>query len=137
MGRLTAFVLFELLCDLPVQKLALDELIMQVALVLIHCLQVMAQVRHDFLMVFVHFVQLEGLVAEPISFPLQVHESTISLRLDPLSIRLLFQVSHVPLNDVHLLFEGLQEVIFMLFNFSLDELSSVLCQSKTDDKVSK
>ena len=99
---------------------------MQVALVLIHSLQVVAQVRHDFLMVFVHLVQLEGLAAEPVSFPLQVHESAVSLRLDPLSICLLLQVSHVPLNDVHLLFEGLQEVIFMLFNFSLDELASVL-----------
>ena len=97
----------------------------------------MLQLRHDLLMVLVHFIKLKGLTTEPVSFPLQVHEPIISLRPDPLRVRLFLQIAHVPLNDVHLLLEGLQEVVFMLLNFPLDELSSVLYNNEVVSKYSK
>ena len=83
-------------------------------------------------MVFVHFVEIEGLSPEPVPFPLHIHQTRFLLGLDPLHVRFLLQISHILLNYVHLLLKGLQKVILMLIHYLLNELARILKKKQTN-----
>ena len=83
-------------------------------------------------MVFVHFVEIESLSPEPVPFPFHIHQTRLLLGLNALHIGFLLQISHILLNNVHLLLKGLQKVILMLIYYLLDKLARILKKKQTN-----
>ena len=77
-------------------------------------------------MIFVHLIETEGFLPKPVPFLLEIDEPRLLLGFDPLSRSLVLEVPHILLDDIHLLFEGGQEVILVLADDFLDEFARVL-----------
>ena len=120
--------LVELVHAVSVDLLGLHELLVEQVLVLCDRYQSLLHFHDQPLVVFVDLVELEGLLPEPVSFFLHVDEARFLFGFDSLYGGFLFQVSHVLLHYVHFLFEGSQEVLFVLLDDLLDKVACILCE---------
>ena len=118
--------LIELMHAVSINLLGLHELLVKQVFVLCDSYQSLLHFHDQPLVVFVDLVELEGFLSEPVSFLLHVDEARFLFGFDSLDGGFLFQVSHVLLHNVHFLFEGSQEVLFVLLDDLLDKLACVL-----------
>ena len=119
-------VLVKLVHGVPIDRFGLNELLVHEVAILAHRLQPLSQLAEHPLMILVHLVELESLAPEPISFLLHINQSGFLFGLNTLNTRLLLQIAHVFLHDVHLLLESCQEVFLVLIDNSFDEHACVL-----------
>ena len=122
--------LIKLKHDGAINGLGIDQLLVEEVFVFAHCLEASLEIQNYPLVVFVHLVELEGLLTEPVSLVFHIDEAGLLLGLDPLNRCLFFEVTHVFLHDVHLLLKGGQKVVLMLIHYFFDELTSVLVQRR-------